>query len=80
MCGLKTMALLEKQQKVQVCENNWVRRIVEVKRVDKRRMDELRIEVGVQESFKTKLARSRLKLDVQVERIGDEKLTEIGGP
>ena len=37
------MALTERQQqRLQVCENNWVRRIVGVKRVDRRRMDELR--------------------------------------
>ena len=36
------MALTEKQQKVQVCENDWVRIIVGVQRADKRRMDELR--------------------------------------
>ena len=29
MYGLETMALTEKQQKAQVCENCWVRRIVE---------------------------------------------------
>ena len=32
-----------------------------VKRADKRRMDELRVEIGVRDSFKTKLAESRLK-------------------
>ena len=33
--GLETTALTEKQQeKVQVCENNWVRRIVGLKRAD----------------------------------------------
>ena len=43
-----TMAMTEKQhEKLQVCENNWVRRIVGVKRIDKRRMEELREEVGV---------------------------------
>ena len=45
---LSRMALTEKQQEnVQVCENNLVRRIMRVKRVDKRRMGELRVEVGV---------------------------------
>ena len=55
------MALTEKQQvKVQVCENNWIRRIVGVKRADKRKMDELRVEVRVKERFKKKLVTSRL--------------------
>ena len=53
--GLETMALTDKQQqKVQVCENNWIRIIVGVKRADKRRIEELR----VKESVKKKLVRS----------------------
>ena len=44
------------QEKVQVCENNWIKRIVVIKRADKRRMDELR----VKESFSEQLVRSRL--------------------
>ena len=39
------------QQRLQVCEKNWVRRIAGVKRVDIRRMDELREEIGVQMSL-----------------------------
>ena len=53
----KTKGLTEKQQKVQVCENNWIRRIVGVKTVDKRRMDEMRVEVEVKRSCKKKLDR-----------------------
>ena len=63
------MALTET---VQVYENNLVRRIVGVKRADKRRMDELGVEVGVKESFKKKLVRSRLTRADHVERTGDE--------
>ena len=49
------MALTEKQQeKVHVCENNWMRRIVGVKRVGKRRLDELRVEVGVKDQMPRK--------------------------
>ena len=44
---LEMMALTEKQQKVQVCESNPIRRIVGAKRAGNRRMDELREEVGV---------------------------------
>ena len=51
LCGLETMAMTEKQQeKLQVCENNCVRRIGRVKRIDKQRMKELREEVGVRVS------------------------------
>ena len=54
--GIETMAMTEKQQeKLQVCENNRGRRIAGVKRIDKRRMEELREEVGVRESLTSKL-------------------------
>ena len=40
--GLETLPVSEiHQHRLQVCENNWVRRIARVKRVDRRRMDEL---------------------------------------
>ena len=46
--GLETVALTEQQQqKLQVCENNWVRRITRTKRVERRRMNDLRKEVGM---------------------------------
>ena len=60
--GLETVALTEKQQqKLQVCENNWVRRITRTKRVDRRRMNDLRIEVGMQCSLTGRLVRSRMR-------------------
>ena len=74
MCGIEMMALTEKQQKVQICENNWIRRIKGVKREDKRRMEELRVEVGVKTSFKKKLMKSKLKWAIFVERMGYEKM------
>ena len=46
--------------KVQICENNLVRRIVGVNRADKTRMNELRVAIGVKESCKKKLVRIRL--------------------
>ena len=68
------MALTVKQEKVQVCETNLVRRIVGVKRTDKRRMDELRVEVGVKENLKKKLA--SLTWAGHAERMGDDKLAK----
>ena len=41
-------------------------------RGSKRRMDELRVEVGVKECFKKKLVRCRLKWTKHVERMGGE--------
>ena len=61
--GLETVALREQrqQQKLMVCENNWVRRITRTKRVDRRRMNDLRKEVGMQCSLKGILVRSRMR-------------------
>ena len=42
--GLETVALTEQQQqqqKLQVCENNWVHRITRTKRVERRRINDL---------------------------------------
>ena len=41
--GLETLALSElEQHKLQLCENNWIRRIAGVKRVERRRRKYLR--------------------------------------
>ena len=75
MNALKTMALTEKQQvKVQVCKNTLVKRIVGAEGVVNRRLDELRVEVGVKDSFKKKLVRNGLRWAGHVDRMGDEKL------
>ena len=59
--GLETVALTERQQQnLQVCENNRVRRIVGVQRVD-RRMDELREEIGVEMSLTERLVKCQLR-------------------
>ena len=51
-CTRDTVRLTEKQEeKVQVCETNLVRRLIGVKRADKRRTGELRVEVGVEENI-----------------------------
>ena len=59
--GRETVALTEQQQQLQVCENNWVRRITRTKRVDRRRMNDLRKEVGMQCSLTGKLVRRRMR-------------------
>ena len=71
------MALTEKQQeKVQVCVNKLVRRIVGAKRVDKRTVDELRVEIGVKKRLKKKSVRSRLIRTVHVDRMGYENMAK----
>ena len=58
--SLETMAMTEQQQeKLQVCENNWVRRIAGVTRIDNRRMEELREEEGGREILTRKLVGER---------------------
>ena len=48
MFGLEMVALTDQQQKLQVCENKWVRRIIGAARVERRRMNDLREEIGMQ--------------------------------
>ena len=68
--GTETVALAElQQQRLQVCENNWVWKIARVTRADRRRMVELREETGVQRSLTERLVRSRLQWAGHVERM-----------
>ena len=73
--GTETLALTEiQQQRRQVCENNWVRKIARVKRADRRRKVELREETGVQGSLTESLVRSRLQWAGHLERMADDRL------
>ena len=73
--GTETLALTElQQQRLQVCENNWVRKIARVTMADRRRMVELREETGVQRSLTERLVRSRLQWAGHVERMADDRL------
>ena len=73
--GTGTLALTElQQQRLQVCENNWVRKIARVTRADRRRTVELWDETGVQRSLTERLVRSRLQWAGQVERMTDGRL------
>ena len=75
--GLETVALTEQQQqKLQVCEDNWVRRIIRTKRVDRRRMNDLRKEVGMQCSLTGRLVRSRMRWAGHVVRMDVSKLAK----
>lgn len=53
----------QQQQKLHICKNNWVRRMIRTKRVDGRRMNNLRKEVGIQSSLILTggLVRSRMR-------------------
>ena len=76
--ALETISVSEKHQhRLQVCENNWVRRIAGVKRVDRRRMDELREEVGTQKCSMGRLVKSQLKWAGHVERMKEDRLPRM---
>ena len=73
--GMETVALTElQQQRLQVCENNWVRKITRVTRADRRRMVELMEETVVQRSLTERRVRSRLQWAGHVERMADDRL------
>ena len=73
--GTETLALTElQQQRLQVCENNWVRKIARVTRADRRRMVEFIEETGVRRSLTERLVRTRLQWAGHVERMADDRL------
>ena len=73
--GLETLALPElHQHKLQVCVNNWIRRIAGVKRVERRRMKNLREEVGTKACIFGNIVKSRMKWAGHMVRMKDDKL------
>ena len=74
MYGTETLALTELQQRLQECENNWVRNIARVTIADRRRLVELREETGLQRNLTERLVRSRLQWAGHVERMADDRL------
>ena len=77
MYGLETLALTEQQQqRLQVCENNWVRRITKTKRVERRRMIDLRKKVGMQCSLTGRFVRSRKRWAGHLVRMDASKLAK----
>ena len=69
------IAMTERQQqRLQVCESNWVPKIARVTRADRGRMVELSEETGVQRSLTERLVRSRLQWAGHVERMADDRL------
>ena len=63
----ETVAQTEQHpKKLQVCENNWVRRIIGAKTVDRLRMDDLREEIGMQFSLTRRTVRSQIDVSRQL--------------
>ena len=60
--GLEKSPLSElHQHKLHVCENNWIRRIAGVRREERRRMKDLREEVGTKACIVGKRVKIRMK-------------------
>ena len=73
--GLETLALSElHQHKLHVCDNNLIRRIAGVRRVERRRMKDQREEVGTKACIVGKIAKSRMKWDEHIVRMKDDTL------
>ena len=55
-------SLTERQVvKMQIAENNWVRRICKVAQEDRKKMKELREEIGMKKHLNMKVAGSRMR-------------------
>ena len=75
--GLETVALTERQQlRLQICESNYIRRIAGVKRVDRRRIEELREKIGVQVSLTGRLVKCWLRWGGHLVRMGEERMAK----
>ena len=73
--GLEAVALTDEQlKKLQVCENNWVRRIVGAKRTDRRRMEDLRKEIGLKRTLADTVRRNRLRWAGQVANMDEGRM------
>ena len=72
--GTETLAMTElQQQRLQLCENNRVRKIARVTRADRRSMVEIKDETGVHRSLTERLVRSRLQWVGHVEGKADDR-------
>ena len=76
--GLETVALTEQQQKLHVYENNWMGRTTRTERVDKRRMNDLRKEVGMQCRLTGRLVTSRMRWAGHLVRMDAGKVAKVG--
>ena len=71
--GLGTLALTERQEKIQIAENNWVQRICKVTQEDRRKMKALREEIGMKTHLKMKVAGSRMRWAGHVQNMGEDR-------
>ena len=77
--GLGTLALTERQEeKMQTAENNWVRRICKVIQEDRRKIKELREEIGtnMKKHLMMKVAGSTTRWAGHMQRMGEHRLSK----
>ena len=73
--GLETLAVSElHQHNLQVCENNWIRKIAGVRRVERRRWKDLREKVGTKACIVGRIVKSRMKWAGHMVRMKEDKL------
>ena len=78
--GLETLALSElHKHKLQACENNWIRKIAGVRRVERRRMKDLREEAGTKACIVGKIVKTRMEWAGHMVRMKDDKLPKRAG-
>ena len=61
---------------MQIAKNNWVRRICKVTQEDRRKMKELREEIGMKKHLKRKVVGSRMRWAGHVQRISEDRLSK----
>ena len=59
------------QHNLQVCENNWIRKIAGVRRVERRTLKDLREEVGNKACLVGRIVKSRMKWAGHMVRMND---------
>lgn len=73
--GMESLTLTkEQQEKLQVCENNWVRRLCGAKLSDRRRLCDMRGEVDMRWTMTQKIVRKRLAWAGHVARMNEQRL------
>ena len=76
---MKIISEQEEHDWLPVCKNNWVRNITGVKRVERRRTNELREEIGVQMSLTERLVKFWLRWAGHMVQMGEEREEKNSG-
>ena len=67
--------MTEKNEKdLQTCENNWVRRMCRVRKVDRVRVEDMRERLGIKMGVKRKIVMQRMRWAGHVARMPDDRI------